>query len=366
MLNPDEDASQANPESDYRPRSPVTEPVGRVVARLKDYVEEHEAKLWWIHSAWALAFGAGVMLLGVSKPSYARIIMFQVGFIWLSSLFLPILLRTPRLSGRWAERIRLLINYLNKNFYQQLLFFSLPIYYVSATFWSRNVIFLILLSGLAILSTLDVVYDRYLSLRWPVAALFLAFSAFASVNIMFLVLWAVSNSLALYLSALFALALFASMLYRFTSFRGHPFWIAFGGCALLLLALARVGAPIIPPATLSLGDATFAQVVNRQTREPVRPFKVLPAGYQGRVSVLTPIRAPFGLTEYVRHKWYLDGVLFYSSQPHEFRGGRSLGYRYWTAIKLPRGLAPRSVRVDVETATGQLIGRAFLKTAAQE
>jgi hypothetical protein len=339
----------------------VAEPVGRLVARLKIFIEKYETGLWWIHSGWALVFGVGVMLLGATKPSYAKVIMFHVGFIWLSSLFLPILLRIPKLSGRWAGRIRLAFNYLSKNFYQQLLFFSLPVYYLSATFWSRNVAFLALLAGVAALSTLDIVYDRYLSVKWHMAALFLGFSAFASVNVMLLVLWVISNSLALYLSALFALGLFASMVYRFTPFRGKAFWVSLGACALGVLMVARLGAPLVPPATLSLGDVTFSQVVDRTSRQPLRPFAALPPGYQGRLTALTPIRAPFGLTEYVRHRWYLDGALFYSSSPHHFRGGRSTGYRYWTAIKLQSGMAPKSIRVDVETATGQLIGRAYLR-----
>jgi len=341
----------------------VAEPVGRLVARLKTFIEEHEAGLWWIHSSWALAFGVGVMLLGASEPSYARIIMFHVGFIWLSSLFLPVLLRIPRLSGRWSGRIKLAINYLNKNFYQQLLFFSLPIYYLSATFWSRNLVFLALLAVVAILSTLDIVYDRHLSVKWPMAALFLAFSAFASVNVMLLVLWAISNSLALYLSALFALGLFASMVYRFTPLRGRPFWVSLGACALGILLIARLTAPLVPPATLSLGDATFAAAVDPGSRQPLKTFASLPAGYQGRLTALTPIRAPFGLTEYVRHRWYLDGKLFFTSAPHEFRGGRSTGFRFWTAIKLKPGMAPKSIRVDVETATGQLIGRVYLRSS---
>ena len=360
----------SGPESNQNPAAPapepliaVAEPVGRLVARLKIFIEAHEAGLWWIHSAWALAFGVGVMALGATKPSYTQIIMFHIGFIWLSSLFLPILLRIPKLSGRWAGRIRLAINYLSKNFYQQLLFFSLPIYYLSATFWSRHLAFLTLLAALAVLSTLDIVYDRYLSVKWPMAALFLAFSAFASLNVMLLVLWAISNSLALYLSALFALGLFASMVYRFTRIRGTAFWGSLGACTLGVLLVVRLGAPLVPPATLSLGQVTFARAVDRSSRQPITPFTSLPAGYQGRLTALTPIRAPFGLTEYVRHRWYLDGELFYSSAPHEFRGGRSAGFRYWTAIRLKPGMAPKSVRVDVVTATGQLIGRAYLRAS---
>ena len=39
---------------------------------------------------------------------------------------LPFIVRSGSLSRPWRSRAQLLINYFNKNFYQQLLFFILP------------------------------------------------------------------------------------------------------------------------------------------------------------------------------------------------------------------------------------------------
>jgi len=91
--------------------------------------------------------------------------------------------RRPASHRRVWARARFLVNYVNKNLYQQLLFFILPIYAGSTTWSSRNVLFLIVLAVSAVLSTLDVVYDRVLSARRVLAAWFFAFNAFAVVSV---------------------------------------------------------------------------------------------------------------------------------------------------------------------------------------
>jgi hypothetical protein len=84
--------------------------------RLRDRLHSRQTLLWWLHSAWAFLFGVAVMLLGASNPTCLRIVIFHIAFIWLSSLFLPVVARVPWLTPTWASRIRLLVNYFNKNF----------------------------------------------------------------------------------------------------------------------------------------------------------------------------------------------------------------------------------------------------------
>src|SRR5262245_33963832 len=134
-------------------------PGARPVFILKRWLRDHENKLWWIHSAYALLLGIAVMWLGARNHNYLRIAIFHIAFIWVSSLCLPRLISHPRVSEQWAARFRLLINYFNKNFYQQVLFFILPIYFASATLPSPNIVFVVLLGVSAVISTLDIVYD---------------------------------------------------------------------------------------------------------------------------------------------------------------------------------------------------------------
>jgi hypothetical protein len=335
-----------------------------MVLRIGNFLHERETLLWWCHSCWSFLFGIGVMILGAKKPTYARIVVFHIGFIWATSLLLPLLGRLPRLTPVWAERVRLLVNYFNKNFYQQLLFFVIPIYYASTTFPSRNMFFLALLVFSAILSTLDVVYDRYLSVFWPLTAIFLAFNAFASINVMLLVLFALRNDVALYLSIIPAAAIFVSMLYRFGQLRGQTLWMVTAATASFLIFFIHLSVSLIPPAMVSLGEASFG--VSVVSRRVLHPLSKLPPRYHGRLVAMTPIKAPFGLKAKVRHAWYLDGKLVFLSKEHEFQGGRKEGYRYWSPLTIREGWEPEKIRVDLETSFGQLIGRATLVRATEK
>jgi hypothetical protein len=313
--------------------------------------------LWWLHSIWALLFGLGVMWLGAKNFTYLRVIVFHIGFIWLSSLLLPVVLYRSWFSPIWRERVRMVINYFNKNFYQQLLFFLLPLYYVSTTWGSRNMAFLVLLSVSAVLSTLDVVYDRYLSVRWQLTALFFAFNLFASINVMLPILWAVSHRWTLWISAILALIGFDSMLYRLSGVRGRTVKMLLCAAAIVLLASVTLFAPYIPPAPLSLAYVQFGKSV--RSLQILDPLARIPA-QPGNIYVLTAIKAPLGLEEGVRHRWYVDGKLLWASRNYSFTGGGQDGYRIWTQITWSKGRQGKVLTVDVETENGQLIGRAQL------
>jgi hypothetical protein len=255
--------------------------------------------------------------------------------------------------------MRLVINYFNKNFYQQLLFFLLPIYYASTTFGSRNMLFLILLAASALLSTMDIIYDRYLSVRWSLTALFFMFNLFASINVMLPVLWAISNHRALWISGALALGGFASMLYRLSGLRGYRAKVLLAGAAFGLFTIIEFFTPFIPPAPLCLASAEFGtairslQIDNKMVTIPASP---------GKIAALTAIKAPLGLEERVRHCWYLDGKVVFVSNYHTVTGGRKEGYRLWSQINWRGGLQGRVLTLDIETQGGQLIGRAKLKS----
>jgi len=174
------------------------------------FLNRHQDKLWWFHSSYSLLLGVGVMWLGTKNYAYLRLAVFHIAFIWLSSLALPLLARLQRLPEDWRHRLRLLINYFQRNFYQQLLFFILPIYYLSATWGAPNMLFVLLLTVSALLATMDIVYDRYLSVNRRLLAVFFAFNLFACFNVMLPVVWNFKNSFALRLSAMLALAGFIS------------------------------------------------------------------------------------------------------------------------------------------------------------
>lgn len=329
---------------------------------LLHWFARHKEKLWWLHSFYALLLGIGFMWLGTKNFLFLRLAVYHIGFIWLSSLFLPKLLSHPGLPPRWAPGIRLLFNFLNKNLYQQMLFFVLPIYYASATFGSRNMLFVLLVALSAILSTLDIVYDRYLSARRGLTALFFAFNLFALINVMLPVLWSVSNSLAMRISALLALLAFLTLNYPRSQAKSARIALAIA-VSVSLLGLAELGRPYIPPAPLHMASVEFGTAFVRESMRVESPIVKLEPARSLRLFGLTAIKAPLGLKERVHHRWHLDEKLVCSSPFYTITGGREEGFRFWTRCDL-EAIGPRAMlRLDLETEGGQLIGRAFLRAS---
>lgn len=322
-----------------------------------NWFQRHKDKLWWFHSAYALLLGVGIMWLGARNYNYLRVTLLHVGFIWLSSLYLPRLLNRPWLAPRWGERLRLLVNFFNKNLYQQVLFFILPIYYGSATLSSVNFLFVIVLAISALLSTLDVVYDRHLSVRRGLTAQFFAFNLFALINVMLPVLWSIGNNWATRFSALLAALAFTTIFQPFAeSKRGRGMFAA--SLAVVLIGLTEWARPLIPPAPLHLVAADFGGDYQAATKAVSPILLEVAPGPARRLHVVTPIRAPLGLKEPVQHRWYKDGKLIWASPFIEVTGGREQGFRLWTNYQFDAIEAGAAVRVDAVTEGGQLIGRA--------
>ncbi|MBI2230866.1 MAG: DUF2914 domain-containing protein [Deltaproteobacteria bacterium] len=331
--------------------------------RLIEWLHLHQERLWWFHSLYALILGIGIMWLGKRNFSYLRLVVFHISFIWLSSLFLPKLLNPPRLPVPWTPRLRLLVNFFNKNLYQQMLFFVLPIYYASATRGSRNFLFVLLVALSATLSTLDVVYDRHLSVKRGPTATFFAFNLFTLINVMLPILWSVSNTLTTRVSAALACLGFLSFYYPSSQskFRRRAFGLATG---LLFFGLIELGRPLIPPAPLRLASVEFGGDFDKAALRVVSPLTELQPNQSLQLYGVTAIKAPLGLTERVRHRWYENGTLIFASPFYNMVGGREEGFRLWTSFSF-KSIAPGTkLRLDLETEGGQLIGRAELRTAS--
>ena len=337
-------------------------PVAQAESPPSSWFQRHKDKLWWFHSAYALLLGVGIMWLGARNYNFLRVTVFHVGFIWLSSLYLPRLIDQTWLSARWAERLRLLVNFFNKNLYQQVLFFILPIYFGSATLSSVNVLFVVLLAISAVLSTLDVIYDRHLSVRRGLTALFFAFNLFALINVMLPVLWSIGNNWATRVSALLAALGFATILRPFAQL---PRWRrAFAGSSVVLLVvLVELARPFIPPAPLQLVGGQFGGDYHAESKSVEPVLSEVEAGRSRRLHVITPIKAPLGLKEAVQHRWYKNGQLVWASPFIQVTGGREQGFRLWTNHLFDVIELGAVVRVDAVTEGGQLIGRARLNAA---
>ena len=329
-------------------------PLGPLRARLA----RHEALLWWAHSAYVLALGAGIVWLGARNFAWLRFAGFYLLAIWLLSLFLANVVQGR--DGVWWRRARFMVNYVNKNLYQQLLFFILPIYAGSATLSSRNAVFLVVLGAFALLSTLDLVYDRVVSARRALSAWFYAFNVFAVVNVALPVLFGVSAHWSLRLSAVAAALGFFTIAWRVRRLGRGLAWTGVAASAALVFGAGEVMRPFVPPAPLRLTATEFGTGLDRPTLRVTGSITALPPGFRGRVFVVTAVRAPLGLKDRVELRWYRGGQLLRSSSAYSVSGGRREGFRLWSAIAVGGEPSADPIRLDVVTEAGQIIGRAVL------
>ena len=334
-------------------------------ARAVTWLRSHETVLWWMHSAWSLGVGIGVMWLGARNYAWLRVTYGYVAFIWVASFVLPRLLRHPRVPPRWHRPIQLGVNYFVKNFYQQLLFFVLPVYWASSTWGARNSLFVGLVAASAVISTFDVVYDRHLSVKRALNATFFGFNLFACVNVLLPVLWQVSNATALRVSVVLSIVAMATLLLELPRLRTRSTLLGIAVSVALLVLLVEAGRGWIPPAPLRLVKAEFGDQLQRRPPSLTRRLDVLPDTPGARLYVVTPVSAPLGLRDRVRHVWSVDGERVLVSAPYEVTGGRESGYRLWTSVTLKAEARPRVVQVDVETEAGQLIGRTQLQARSE-
>lgn len=339
--------------------SPLTFAQARL-ARLVSLFHRYGDVLWWLHSAWALVIGCGVMWLGSRHHGLLRLATIQLAFVWVAALFVPALAARAPEASPWVERGRLVINYFSKNFYQQLLFFLLPLYYASASAWSWNLLFVAFLAISAVLSTLDVVYDRHLSVKRSLMAVFFAFNLFACLNVMLPTIWSVSNAFAMRASAVLAVVAFMTVLAGRRAFRWPRGWFLVAAAAAALVGTIEFARPLIPPAPLRLVKPAFGLSANRQQANVSDAVEHLDSGWTGRLYVVTPVYAPMGLEDRIAHRWYIDGTLAWASRFYEVQGGRAEGYRLWTGLAL-KDARPGAIRVDVVTEAGQLVGRCHLR-----
>lgn len=333
--------------------------------RARAWLATHETRLWWLHSVWALAFGMGVMWLGTRHYGWLRGAMAYVVVIWATSLALPRLSQHPRWSPRGRALIQTVVNYFHRNFYQQLLFFVLPIYAASTTLGSVNALFPALVALSAVLASLDVVYDRHMAARRGIMAVFFAFNLFACVNVALPVLWAVNHADAMRVSAALALVGFATLRYPARALGRTGVVAGLVLSAVLLGGLIEWGRRAIPPAPLRLASGVFGREIDRRHPAIVGRLDEIPADWQGRVYVLTAVQAPLGLEDRLRHRWIVDGVTVHTTPHYVVSGGREQGFRLWSYYTLKRPRPGARLMVDVETEAGQLVGRAVLRVAAQ-
>jgi hypothetical protein len=335
-----------------------------LITRARRWFKQHGRHLWWLHSAYALAIGIGVVFFAQKGFEQARWLSVTLPSAWLLVVifFRVFRARTSDLDrAATGEKIRFYVTtYVLKNLYQGMLFFLLPFYWKSTTFDAPNVWFVCLLAVCAVVSTLDIIFDRYV-MRWRVlASAFHGVTLFGCLNLLVPTLLPRTPSLAaLLVAAAFTVLGFFSFhapLRAFKTIRGWLLLVGMLGAAIGGAYAGRVG---IPPVPMHLAHAAVGPSVLPDGRLAME-VQTLHASVIEQLLAVTDVVVPGGGGETLHHVWRQEGVEVARGEAETSRvpgpfGTVRLRSRI-TGNHLPPHLAGHWT-VDVETADRQLVGR---------
>lgn len=368
---PDADAPRPVPEvaNDNAPILPA------LAKKIRAALERHANKLWWLHSLYALSLGAFVVTFAAKGFEHARFLTISLAVGWLVLIVFFRVFGTgdaqPLRKGGEGEadepektqKIRkvgfFVMTYLLKNLYQGMLFFLLPFYWKSATGDGPTRWFVIGLGVLAVLSTLDVVFDQFL-MRWKVgASLVYLFILFACINLVIPALFPDTRTLlSLMMAAAISATWFWSMHVPLRALaRPGPF-IAFMLSITAATSAAYFGRRAIPPVPLHLATAAVGPSLMPDGQLTMHVTQ-LHASYIQEMHALTDVVIPGGRGGKMFHVWR-HGDLEMQRGPVEPSGDPPKGTvrlrSTLRAFNLPSDLSG-TWSVDVVTADDQLVGR---------
>jgi hypothetical protein len=337
---------------------------GSPALRVRAFLRTHGKKLWWLHSVYALGLGCSVVLFAQKGFDHARWLSVSLGAAWLLvvALFRLGAARAAHDTQAPAKaKLRFFVmTYVLKNLYQGMLFFLLPFYWKSATFSSSNGVFVVLLAAFAVLSTVDLVFDRVL-MRWVVVgALFHGLTLFACLNLVIPALFPDTRTLTMLLTAAGLAGLGFWTIHLRTSLLRDPRYVA------LLVASLGLGLfgtyevrRAIPPVPMYMSSGAVGPSLLPDGRLAMEVTS-LHAAVLREVIAVTDIVVPGGKGDLLVHVWRHDGVELHRAGEETSRvEGPSGAVRLRSALfaeNLPEDLAGPWT-VDVETDDGQLVGR---------
>jgi hypothetical protein len=213
----------------------------------------------------------------------------------------------------------------------------------------------------ALLATLDVVFDNYL-MRWRIlASVYYLIALFACLNLLaHAVLPSIRALWGLMAAAGISAFGFITLHIRFRYIATRP------GAVLSLVVMAAAmsgayaGRKAIPPVPYS-AKSVVAGTVQLPDGRVVDPVRAMAARDFERIVAMTDVASPLGGTEPFRHVWRREGRVVANVEPLTTRlPGKQLVLRLRSSLppeKIPAEPAGNWT-VDVETADGQLVGRA--------
>jgi hypothetical protein len=325
---------------------------------------KHRTLFWTLHSVWALATGVLIIWLAHEQYGFVPWVVLFLGLTWLSTLYFG---RMDASASAGADPTRPpgpaaeATSYVTRAMYQETLFFLLPFYAYSMVIDAPNLVFMVLLASLAVLSCLDLVFDRWLRTSRVRSLLFFAVVTFAAVNLLIPVLLPVDPTLATKIAAGVAVA--AALPLALQGKRPSRKEAGFLAFATVIFLSIVIGFPrLIPPVPLRLQEVTFAAGIDRETLALSMPLQseVSPATLDDGLYVRIQVFAPTVVPAQVNLRWELDGEAIRDTRTIEITA-HSAGFRIWDAWRPESGrIEPGRYKVILETPARRVFGTATI------
>jgi Protein of unknown function (DUF2914) len=250
---------------------------------------------------------------------------------------------------RWRRLALPIGGTLIASLWQDILFYLLPLWWVSTVMWSSNMVFPTVLVGMALLSCFDhhwrvhVLDQRIVHAIWSATILFATLVPSAAVL-------GVPLRIGLAVSAAMA-ALVAAMVLLPQAMTRRSKIGATSVAMVMVTTLVVWSAPLFPPVPVTVTTSGAGTAI--RDRNLVGEAYSFPSGTQ-RVYVWFAVSAPARYHQTVRFEWFHDGEPAGGVREAEVVGGRVQGFRTWSSRTAP---APGVWRVELRTNSSQLIAR---------
>lgn len=335
-------------------------------SRLLRLWTRHRTLFWVLHSVWALATGILVIFLARERYGFLPWVAAFLILTWASTMYFghrtsPDATGKTRASEKGSGPPALTLmdevtSYLNRIMYQETLFFLLPFYAYSTVFGSRNVLFLVLLGVLALVSCLDLVFDRWLDASRVFSLVFFGTVAFAAINLVLPMLLGLPPRLGTPVAAVLAVAAGTALALRGARAGAVRWRVGIAALAILGMLLGRP--EVVPPVPLRLQDVVFTPSLDRETLTPGDTLgssvaaTALPQG----LMVLVRVFAPSAIPAHVTVEWRRDGATVRTSDEISVVAHEA-GFRIWDALRPgPEGLRPGRYRLILWTRGRRVFG----------
>lgn len=332
-------------------------------SRLRAFWIRHRTLFWSLHSIWALLTGVAVMFLARERYGFVPWVGLALVLTWTSTLLFGRKVSSDDSAETEAGAPRAsdeVASYVTRTLYQETLFFLLPFYAYSTVLASPNVVFVALLASLALLSCLDLVFDRLLRTHPVFALLFFATVAFAALNLVLPLVWSVRPAIAATVAGVVAVSSAFPLALSVESTRRMK--LLAGGAGVAMLTTVLLVPMLIPPVPLRLDDAVFSAGFERASLTPLDRLDsgaAVPAN-GGVLYVLLEVFAPGAVPTAISLEWRRDGEIVRTSRDIEITA-HDAGFRVWDAWRSESGaVPPGTYQLTIRTADQRIFGRTRL------